>query len=104
MKTKLRPHNEKLYERALRDLDKSLEGKPSSYLRVTLPTPATKTEVKEARRAIDSTQREFAEVVGVSLETVKAWEAGKRVPEGPATKIIRILRRNRKFVSALATA
>ncbi len=36
MKTKLHPHNQKLYEQAIQDVDKALAGKPSSYTNVTL--------------------------------------------------------------------
>jgi putative transcriptional regulator len=73
------------------DLKNFLEGKPSSYTRVELPVPAASKEVKAVRKAVHQTQRQFAQVVGVSLETVKAWEAGKRVPEGAATKLMRLL-------------
>ena len=91
MKMILGPHNEKLERLALRDLEKSLRGEKSSYTRIDLPLPATKKEVKAARKAVDSTQREFALILGVSLETIKAWEAGKRTPEGIASKVLRLL-------------
>lgn len=97
MKSKLKPFNEKLWQQAVRDADKALTGKPSSYARVTLPVPASQGEVKAARKAISATQRDFAVVVGVSLETVKAWEGGTRIPEGPATKLIRLLLKRPKF-------
>jgi len=76
---------------AVLDLQRFLRGEPSSYTRIELPIPADKKEVKAARMAVHKTQRQFAEVIGVSLETVKAWEAGKRTPEGVATKVLRLL-------------
>jgi len=91
MKIVLGPDNPKLARLAIRDLEKSLRGEKSSYVRVDLPIPATSKEVKAARKAVASTQRQFAEMIGVSLETVKAWEAGKRTPEGIASKVLRLL-------------
>ena len=84
------------------DLEKSLRGEASSYTRVELPVPASVKEIKAARRSVHSTQREFASILGVSLETVKAWEAGRRVPEGVATKVLRLLLKRPKIASELA--
>ena len=89
MRPMLRPENPKLARLAIRDLEKSLRGEKSSYTRIVLPIPATPKEVKTARRAFAATQRVFADLLGVSLETVKAWEAGKRTPEGVATTVLR---------------
>jgi hypothetical protein len=44
MKSKLLPGNRKHYEAALQDLPKAMKGQASSYLRVTLPLPASKKE------------------------------------------------------------
>jgi putative transcriptional regulator len=87
---------------AMADVEKALAGKVSSYTRVELPVPATKKEVREVRRALHVTQRTFAEAVGVSIQTVKSWESGDRTPEGPATKLIRILRLKPNFVGLFA--
>jgi putative transcriptional regulator len=102
MKTMLGPINKKLDRLAMRDLEKSLRGEKSSYTRIDLPMPATTKEVKAARKAVASTQRQFADLVGVSLETVKAWEAGKRSPEGVASKVMRILIRKPKMAQEFA--
>jgi putative transcriptional regulator len=66
--------------------------------------PAKPAEVKEARKHLEITQQGFADVIGVSLQTIKAWETGIRHPDGPASKIIRILKRNPKFATTLAKA
>jgi putative transcriptional regulator len=101
MKIVLGPHNERLARLAIKDLEKSLRGERSSYVRIDLPEPATIKEVKAARKAVASTQRQFAELVGVSLETVKSWEAGKRTPEGIASKVMRILIKKPKIAREL---
>jgi putative transcriptional regulator len=102
-KIKLAPHSEKLWKQTLRDLPKFLAGKPSSYRKIELPAAASKKEVVEARKSIHATQRRFAEVVGVSVETVRAWEAGRRKPEGPASKAIRLIRKDKHFAELLAS-
>lgn len=101
---KLGPHDEKLWKQTLIDTKKFLEGKPSGYRKISLPVPASKKDVVEARKSISATQKKFAEVIGVSVETVRAWESGRRVPEGPASKAIRLIRRNRRFAATFAAA
>ena len=102
MKNVLGTYNDRLAKLAIRDVEKSLRGEKSSYTRVVLPQPATAKEVKAARKAVASTQRGFADVMGVSLETIKAWEAGKRIPEGAATKLLRLLLKRPKIALELA--
>ena len=101
VKARLRPFNEKLWEEAVRESALAMEGKAPSYMRVTLPCPVDRKEVRATRKALAATQRAFAEIVGVSLETVKAWEAGKRIPEGPASKLIRLLKQDHKLALTL---
>lgn len=102
IRDRLRPFNEKLWQEAVRDSALAMEGKAKSYVRVTLPLPAAKGEVRALRKALAATQRRFAELMGVSLETVKAWEAGKRSPEGPASKLMRLLQRDQSLARALS--
>jgi putative transcriptional regulator len=104
MKEKLGSHDERSWQEALKDLPKFMAGKPSSYRKIARPVPATVTEVKEARKAIHATQRRFASVVGVSVETVRAWEAGRRAPEGTASKVIRLIRKNAEFAQIFQAA
>ncbi len=87
---------------ALYDVDKALAGKPSSYTRIELPEPASREEVKRVRRTLKATQRDFALIVGASVQTVKSWESGDRKPEGPATKLIRWLAKHPTHASQFA--
>jgi DNA-binding transcriptional regulator YiaG len=45
-------------------------------------------DVKELRIALDMTQTQFAEEVGVSQGRVSQWEAGRGRPKGSALKIL----------------
>ena len=48
-------------------------------------------------RSLDMTQSVFAAVVGVSVKTVEAWEAGSNKPIGPARRILSIMRSDPTF-------
>lgn len=48
-------------------------------------------DVKAIRRATGVTQREFAEVIGVSYDLVKSWETNRRLPVGAQRKLLLLL-------------
>jgi putative transcriptional regulator len=41
------------------------------------------------RSRLDLTQKEFAELLGISLGTVRNWEQGRRTPDGAAETLLR---------------
>ena len=55
--------------------------------RVTELEPA---DIKSIRKELDLTQEEFALMIGVSVATLRNWEQGRRVPEGPAQALLRV--------------
>ena len=42
------------------------------------------------RSRLDLTQKEFAELLGISLGTVRNWEQGRRTPDGAAKTLLRV--------------
>lgn len=48
----------------------------------------TANRVRDLRRSLSLTQREFAELLNASLSTVRSWEQGQRVPIGPTTRLL----------------
>jgi putative transcriptional regulator len=48
------------------------------------PTP------REIRQRLKLSQREFAGLMGVGVQTVRDWEQGRRNPRGPAAELLRI--------------
>ncbi|HID00997.1 MAG TPA: helix-turn-helix domain-containing protein [Piscirickettsiaceae bacterium] len=46
---------------------------------------------RRVRRKLGLSQREFAHRIHVSVETVRNWEQGKRVPTGAAQALLRVL-------------
>lgn len=68
------------------------------FTKTRVPLPASPAEVKAARKALKVSQTGFAELVGVSAPSVKAWERGARRPDGVASKVIRLLKKDPGFV------
>lgn len=49
-------------------------------------------EIKTIRQSLDMTQVIFAAVMGVSVKTVEAWEAGTNAPSGTAKRMLSLLK------------
>lgn len=47
-------------------------------------------DVKAIRAKLGRSQTEFALMIGVSVATLRNWEQGRRVPEGPALALLRV--------------
>jgi putative transcriptional regulator len=59
-------------------------------------------DIKAVRAKLGMSQTEFALLIGVSVATLRNWEQGRRVPEGPALALLRVAARYpRAVVSAL---
>ncbi len=55
-------------------------------------------DVKLIRAKLDMTQEEFADRFGFSINTLRHWEQGRRVPEGPTRAYLLVIDRNPKAV------
>lgn len=55
-------------------------------------------KIKEIRKSLNLTQMIFAEVLGVSIKTVEAWESGKNNPQGPASRFLQMLEIDNKLL------
>jgi len=65
----------------------------------------TPEDVKQIRKNLGKSQTEFALMIGVSVATLRNWEQGRRVPEGPAQALLKVTARNPEAViEALITA
>jgi putative transcriptional regulator len=55
--------------------------------RVTTFKPA---DIRAIRAKLEVTQTEFALMIGVSVATLRNWEQGRRMPDGPARALLRV--------------
>lgn len=47
--------------------------------------------VRNLRLSLNLTQTMFAGMLGVSQKTVEAWESGRNIPMGPASRVLDLL-------------
>lgn len=47
-------------------------------------------DIKRIREKYHLTQGQFAAMLGISVRTLRNWEQGRRVPEGPAMVLLRV--------------
>lgn len=64
--------------------------------RITTFRPA---DVKSVREKLKASQTEFALMIGVSVATLRNWEQGRRMPDGPALALLRIAAKNPRAVA-----
>jgi len=51
-------------------------------------------DIVALRQFIGLTQQRFADALGISVHTLRNWEQGRRIPEGPALALLRIAARH----------
>ncbi len=51
---------------------------------------ANEPDPREIRARMGLTQEEFAEVLCISVKTLRNWEQGRREPSGPAMRLLQI--------------
>ncbi len=55
-------------------------------------------DIKKIRNKLNLSQSMFAKILGVSIKTVEAWEAGTNEPMGPAKRLLSIIKSDNKFL------
>jgi putative transcriptional regulator len=68
------------------------EKKPARTFVFTPP------DIKAIRRNANATQSEFAAMIGVSVATLRNWEQGRRIPEGPALALFKVASANPQYI------
>ena len=56
-------------------------------------------DVKNIRNGLNLSQASFAELMGVSIKTVEAWESGRNIPQGPAQRMLELLENEADLVN-----
>ena len=60
-------------------------------------------DVQFVRGRLGLSQAEFANMIGVSVATLRNWEQGRRMPNGPARALLRVAARNPDVVKLALT-
>lgn len=69
------------------------------------PKPLTKKQIKDLReKTLGVSQSIFAMYLGVSGETIKAWEQGKTSPKGPALRMLHAAKKDKDSFLDLISA
>jgi len=55
-------------------------------------------DVKDIRKTIGMSQTEFASAFGISVSTLRHWERGDRVPQGPALVLLNVVKKEPQAV------
>jgi len=63
-----------------------LRGDRSASRMFTIQPP----DIKNIRDGFGLTQEQFATLLGISVRTLRNWEQGRRVPEGPARVLLQV--------------
>jgi putative transcriptional regulator len=61
-------------------------------------------DVKAVRTRLGKTQVEFAMMIGVSVATLRNWEQGRRMPDGPARALLAVAAADPEFVARALSA
>ena len=64
----------------------------------------TSKHVREIRQKLDKTQAELADLIHVSVHTIRAWENGERVCVGPACKLLLLLSKDPEGMAEMIRA
>lgn len=64
------------------------------YLLINRTPIYTCVDVKNIRKRMSMTQKQFSEAFGVSVKTVEAWENGRNRPNGVAMRLLEICEKN----------
>ena len=63
------------------------EADPRTY-RVHIPHEI---DVRRIRTKLGMTQAQFAQAFGFSVDTLRHWEQGRRMPDGPARAYLKVI-------------
>jgi putative transcriptional regulator len=61
-------------------------------------TVVERPDVSQIRAHLQLSQRQFAALLGISVATLRNWEQGRRMPEGPARILLQVAARHPEVV------
>jgi putative transcriptional regulator len=61
-------------------------------------------DVRRVRQKLGKSQNDFAMMIGVSVATLRNWEQGRRIPDGPARALLKVAAKNPTAVAEALSA
>lgn len=94
-----------LFGELMQSMGEALEhAQRKRELRTTVLPPRPRTmearDVRRLRDSLNASQAVFARYLNVSPELVRAWESGRRRPEGAALRLLELAERKPRMVFA----
>lgn len=80
---------------------KLIKGRAHLYPRARDRREFEPMDIREIRRQFGQSRRQFASMMGISRETLRNWELGRRFPQGPARSLLRIAKANPDCVATV---
>jgi putative transcriptional regulator len=96
-----RPHGR---ENPMRDplrVSRTLSGRRGRGRRARDRREFEPVDVRGIRRLFAQTRGQFADMIGISKETLRNWERGRRYPVGPSRALLRIAAADPDVVAAV---
>lgn len=96
-----------VYESIIKGLNEAVDyenGKLTARTTKCTVNPAPEfdaKQIRDARLSLGMTQTTFAQVMGVSIKTVEAWEAGTNKPVGAARRLLSMLQADPSMLAKL---
>lgn len=87
---------EELGNKLLESVRQMKRGEAARVIQVAVPKAA------EVRHRMGLSQKEFAELLDVSLGTLRGWEQGRREPTGTARTLLRVAEKHPEALRDLA--
>lgn len=67
------------------------------------PNRPTAAQIRKIRDSLGLSQAVFGELLNVSASTVRAWEQGQRLPDGPSLRLLEVAEHDPSALLKLAT-
>ncbi|TAL31732.1 MAG: helix-turn-helix domain-containing protein [Spirochaetes bacterium] len=61
-------------------------------------TPISANKIRLLRIKLGISQNIFANILGVSIKTIEAWESGRNIPNGTAQRFLNLIEKDNKFL------
>lgn len=95
------------FDEIMASIDETIDASKKGTLKETAFIRPVKqynaTNVKKIRHSLHMTQAMFAGMMGVSKKTVEAWESGRNIPMGPASRVLDLLSEDKTVADRFVT-